>query len=65
LVGKFSLFDSAIQAGDIGLAVVGVLSSVISLYYYLFLFRRSDVEHTCCALLLLVNAVGAANGHLV
>jgi NADH-quinone oxidoreductase subunit N len=33
-VGKFYLFASAIQAGYIGLAVVGVLSSAISLYYY-------------------------------
>lgn len=64
-VGKFYLFASAIQAGYIGLVVVGVLSSLISLYYNLFLFRRSDDEHTCCALLLLVNAVGAADRHLV
>jgi NADH-quinone oxidoreductase subunit N len=33
-VGKFYLFASAIQAGYIGLAVVGVVSSAISLYYY-------------------------------
>jgi NADH-quinone oxidoreductase subunit N len=33
-IGKFYLFASAIQAGYIGLAVVGVLSSAISLYYY-------------------------------
>jgi NADH-quinone oxidoreductase subunit N len=33
-VGKFYLFASAIQAGYIGLAVVGVISSAISLYYY-------------------------------
>jgi hypothetical protein len=33
--------------------------------FYVFLFRRSDDEHTCCAVLLLVNAVGAADRHLV
>jgi NADH-quinone oxidoreductase subunit N len=33
-VGKFYLFAAAIQTGYIGLAVVGVLSSAISLYYY-------------------------------
>jgi NADH-quinone oxidoreductase subunit N len=33
-VGKFYLVASAIQAGFIGLAVVGVLSSAVSLYYY-------------------------------
>jgi protein-L-isoaspartate O-methyltransferase len=53
------------QAGYIGLTVGGVLSNVISLYSYVFLFRRSDDEHTCCALLLLVNVVGAADRHLV
>jgi NADH-quinone oxidoreductase subunit N len=33
-VGKFYLFAAAIQAGYIGLAVVGVVTSAISLYYY-------------------------------
>ncbi len=33
-VGKFYLFASAIQTGYISLAVIGVLSSAISLYYY-------------------------------
>jgi NADH-quinone oxidoreductase subunit N len=33
-VGKFYLFAAAIQTGYIGLALVGVLSSAISLYYY-------------------------------
>lgn len=33
-VGKFYLFASAIQTGYIGLAVIGVISSAISLYYY-------------------------------
>jgi NADH-quinone oxidoreductase subunit N len=33
-VGKFYLFASAIQTGYISLALIGVLSSAISLYYY-------------------------------
>jgi NADH-quinone oxidoreductase subunit N len=33
-VGKFYLFAAAIQTGYIGLAVIGVISSAISLYYY-------------------------------
>jgi NADH-quinone oxidoreductase subunit N len=33
-IGKFYLFASAIQAGYVGLAVIGVISSAISLYYY-------------------------------
>jgi len=34
-VGKFYLFRTAIQGGFIGLAVIGVLTSLISAYYYL------------------------------
>jgi NADH-quinone oxidoreductase subunit N len=35
LVGKFYLFRTAIQGGYIGLAVIGVLTSLISAFYYL------------------------------
>jgi NADH-quinone oxidoreductase subunit N len=35
LVGKFFLFRTAVQGGFIGLAVIGVLTSLISAYYYL------------------------------
>ncbi|NPA92518.1 MAG: NADH-quinone oxidoreductase subunit N [Chloroflexi bacterium] len=34
-VGKFYLFRAAIQAGFVGLAIIGVLTSVISVYYYM------------------------------
>ena len=34
-VGKFYIFSAAIQAGQVGLAVIGVLVSVISVYFYL------------------------------
>jgi NADH-quinone oxidoreductase subunit N len=34
-MGKFYIFSAAIQAKYIGLAVIGVLNSVISVYYYL------------------------------
>src|SRR6266542_2891176 len=34
-VGKFYIFSAAIQAGQVGLAVIGVLASVISVYFYL------------------------------
>jgi NADH-quinone oxidoreductase subunit N len=33
--GKFALFSAAIEAGDVGLVVIGVLNSVVSVYYYL------------------------------
>ncbi|KAF0106103.1 MAG: NADH-quinone oxidoreductase subunit N [Anaerolineaceae bacterium] len=35
LVGKFFLFRTAIEGGFIGLAIIGVLTSLISAYYYL------------------------------
>jgi NADH-quinone oxidoreductase subunit N len=34
-VGKFYLFNAAVSAGWVGLALVGVLMSVVSAYYYL------------------------------
>jgi len=35
LVGKFYLFRTAIEGGFIGLAIIGVLTSLVSAYYYL------------------------------
>ncbi|MCO6430947.1 MAG: NADH-quinone oxidoreductase subunit N [Deltaproteobacteria bacterium] len=35
LLGKFYIFSSAVQAGFVGLAIIGVLNSAISAYYYL------------------------------
>lgn len=32
--GKFYLFSAAVKAGYVGLAVIGVLNSVVSMYYY-------------------------------
>jgi NADH-quinone oxidoreductase subunit N len=34
-MGKFYIFSAAIQAGYVGLAIIGVLNSVISAFYYL------------------------------
>jgi NADH-quinone oxidoreductase subunit N len=34
-MGKLYLFGAAVQAGDVGLAVIGVLNSVVSAFYYL------------------------------
>ncbi|MFQ5861661.1 MAG: NADH-quinone oxidoreductase subunit N [Candidatus Brocadiales bacterium] len=39
-IGKFYLFSAAVNSGFIGLAVIGVLNSAISLYYYLGLLLR-------------------------
>jgi NADH-quinone oxidoreductase subunit N len=33
-IGKFYLFSAAVQKGYIGLAIIGVLNSAISVYYY-------------------------------
>lgn len=34
-MGKFYLFSAAVNAGFVGLAIIGVLNSVVSVYYYL------------------------------
>jgi len=34
-IGKFYLFSAAVKSGYIGLAVLGVLNSAVSIYYYL------------------------------
>ena len=46
---KFYVFSAAIQAGQLGLALVGVLASVVSVYYYLrvvyyIYMRPAEVE---------------------
>ncbi|MBE3038211.1 MAG: NADH-quinone oxidoreductase subunit N [Chloroflexi bacterium] len=49
LVGKFYLFRTAIQGGFIGLAIIGVLTSLVSAFYYLrvvatMYMREGDTE---------------------
>ena len=47
-VGKFYIFSGAIKAGYIWLAVIGVLNSAVSLYYYLrvmvYMYFRDPAE---------------------
>jgi NADH-quinone oxidoreductase subunit N len=47
-VGKFCLFSAAIKGGYIWLAVIGVLNSVVSVYYYLritiFMYMKRPEE---------------------
>jgi NADH-quinone oxidoreductase subunit N len=49
-MGKFWLFSSAIEAGFVWLAVIGVLNSAISLYYYIrvvvFMYLKKDETAT-------------------
>ena len=49
-VGKFYLFAAAIQAGWTWVAVVGVLMSAVSLYYYfrivMFMYQRGETAAT-------------------
>jgi NADH-quinone oxidoreductase subunit N len=39
-IGKFYIFSAAVRAGYVGLAVIGVLNSVVSVYYYLGVLVR-------------------------
>jgi NADH-quinone oxidoreductase subunit N len=45
-MGKFWLFSAAIEAGFVWLAVIGVINSAISLYYYIrivvFMYLKPD-----------------------
>jgi len=45
-MGKFWLFSAAIESGYVWLAVIGVLNSAVSLYYYVriivFMYLRKD-----------------------
>jgi NADH-quinone oxidoreductase subunit N len=47
-IGKFYIFSGAIQAGYIGLAIIGVLNSAVSVYYYLrimvFMYMKDPIE---------------------
>ncbi len=47
-VGKFYLFSAAIKSGYIWLAIIGVLNSAASVYYYLrvmvFMYMKDPVE---------------------
>ncbi len=39
-IGKFYVFSAAVQSGYVGLAVLGVLNSVLSVYYYVGVLVR-------------------------
>jgi len=47
-IGKFYLFSAAIKSGYIGLAIIGVLNSAASVYYYLrvmvFMYMKDSEE---------------------
>lgn len=47
-IGKYSLFSSAVSAGEIPLVVVAVLTSVVSVYYYLrviiYMFMKESTD---------------------
>jgi NADH-quinone oxidoreductase subunit N len=47
-MGKFWLFGAAIEADYVGLAVIGVLNSAVSLYYYVrivvFMYLKTDTS---------------------
>jgi NADH-quinone oxidoreductase subunit N len=79
--GKLALFSAAVNAGYVGLAVVGVLNSVVSVYYYLGvlvqmymvegtrevvpLARRPALLATIVTTMLLVLLVGIVPGGLL
>jgi NADH-quinone oxidoreductase subunit N len=62
--GKFYLFSTAVEGGFVGLAVVGLLASVVSAYYYLrvvvVMFMRPGEPEVCKDSWIRVTAVAAA-----
>jgi NADH-quinone oxidoreductase subunit N len=44
--GKFFLFQAAVQSGLVWLAIVGVLNSIIALYYYLVVIKIMYVDRS-------------------
>jgi NADH-quinone oxidoreductase subunit N len=42
--GKFFLFNAAVEAGLVWLAIVGVLNSIVALYYYLIVIKVIYVD---------------------
>lgn len=42
--GKFFLFQAAVEANLIGLAIIGVLNSIVALYYYLVVIKIMWVD---------------------
>lgn len=44
--GKFFLFNAAVQSGLVWLAMVGVLNSIVALYYYLVVIKVIYVNRT-------------------
>ena len=55
-MGKFWLFGAAIEAGYVWLAVIGVLNSAVSLYYYVrvvvFMWIKEEIDGPVAAALL-------------
>jgi NADH-quinone oxidoreductase subunit N len=43
--GKFFLFEAAVDAGLVWLAIVGVLNAIVALYYYLIVVKIMYVDH--------------------
>ncbi len=45
-VGKFLLFKAAVDAGMVWLAIIGVLNSIVALYYYLVVIKVIYVDRS-------------------
>jgi NADH-quinone oxidoreductase subunit N len=43
--GKFYVFQAAVGAGLVRLAIIGVLNAIVGLYYYLTIIKVMFVEH--------------------
>jgi len=68
-LGKFYLFRTVMEGGFVGLALIGVLTSLVSAYYYLrvviFMYMRDGEPEASKEPWLLITAYGSAIGIIV
>ena len=59
-IGKYGLFNSAVSAGEVPLVVIAVLTSVVSVYYYLRVIVYMFMKESSAATAKYHNLVGAS-----
>ncbi|HXH30437.1 MAG TPA: hypothetical protein VNJ01_06470 [Bacteriovoracaceae bacterium] len=60
-IGKYGLFNSVVNAGEVPLVVIAVLTSVVSVYYYLrvivYMFMKESTAETAAMIKLIQHQI--------
>jgi NADH-quinone oxidoreductase subunit N len=56
--GKFYIFSAAVKAGFIWLAIIGVMNSFVSVYYYLRIVKVAYLDRTETAFMPVTYSTG-------